>query len=158
MKGDATMFMPNGTIQIASARRQPVDEARRLFNVALLLGNLRMAFNGLLKRHNNLKSIPSFAIFRREYSRGLVTVPIQRIVGSENRSRDFDRFFHPLSENTRERWIDVAASILNGRSLPPVALIEVDGLYYLRDGHHRVSVASMNGQLEIEAFITVWER
>jgi hypothetical protein len=42
-------------------------------------------------------------------------------------------------------------------ALPPVQLIEVNGCYFVRDGHHRVSVARMLGQLEIEAEVTVWQ-
>ncbi|GAP13837.1 protein containg ParB-like nuclease domain [Longilinea arvoryzae] len=152
------MFTPMMGPAIGRSYNRPADEARRQFNAALQRGNLFTALNGLLGRRQGLNSLPSFAEFRREYSRGLVTVPIRKIIGSENRSRDYDRFFNPLNETTRERWIRVAVSIFKGRPLPPITLIEVDGFYYLRDGHHRVSVARMNGQLEIEALVTVWER
>jgi hypothetical protein len=133
------------------------DDALRRFNAALLRGNLLMAVNGLLGRRSGLSSLPGFAGFRREYSRGLVTVSTRRIIGSEGRSHDFDRFFHPLNERIRDRWIQVAVAILKGRHLPPVELVELDGFYYIRDGHHRVSVAQATGQKEMEAFVTVWE-
>lgn len=137
---------------------QPIDLANRKFNDALLRGNFWRAVNGLLGRRSGLRALPGFAGFQRVYSRGEVVVPIRLIVGSESRSRDYDRRFHPLYEHVRNRWINVALSLLKGHWLPPVELIEVDGFYYIRDGHHRVSAASANGQLEIEALVTVWER
>ncbi|HWQ04636.1 MAG TPA: hypothetical protein VN452_04715 [Longilinea sp.] len=146
------------TLEFSTFSCSFADIALRQFNAALLRGNLLMAVNGLLGRHTGLKRLPGFAGFRREYSRGLVTVSTRRIIGSEGRSRDFDRFFNPLNERIRDRWIHVAVSILKGRPLAPVELIELDGYYYIRDGHHRVSVAHTNGQKEMEALVTVWEK
>jgi len=37
--------------------------------------------------------------------------------------------------------------------LPPVELIQVGGCYFVRDGHHRISVARSFGQQYIEAEI-----
>lgn len=152
------MNMQIGTIQTTNACSVIIEKARRLFNAALLRGNLLMAVNGLLGRRSGLKALPGFAGFRSAYSRGLVTIPIRRIIGSENRCRDYDRHFHPLNEHARNRWTNISVSMLNGREMPPVEVIEVDGYYYIRDGHHRVSVQSSFGQMEIEAFVTVWER
>ncbi|TLN14028.1 hypothetical protein FDZ74_09560 [bacterium] len=152
------MNMQIGTIQTTNVCSLLIEKARRVFNDALLRGNLLMAVNGLLGRRSGLKALPGFSGFRGAYSRGLVTIPIRRIVGSENRCHDYDRHFHPLNERTRVRWSNIAISILNGRELPPVELIEVDGYYYIRDGHHRISALSAFGQVEIEALVTVWER
>ena len=41
--------------------------------------------------------------------------------------------------------------------LPPVALIQVGHLYFVRDGHHRISVARALGQETIDAEVTVWD-
>ncbi|WP_236709918.1 hypothetical protein [Longilinea arvoryzae] len=38
---------------------------------------------------------------------GIRTVPIRKITGSKGRANDFDRFFRPLQDNTRERWLNV---------------------------------------------------
>jgi len=146
------------TLRMSAFGYSDAADALQRFNAALLRGNLLMAVNGLLGRHTGLKNLPGFAGFRREYSRGLVTVSTRRIIGSEGRSRDFDRFFHPLNERIRDRWINIAVAIRKGRQLPPVELIELDGCYYIRDGHHRVSVAQATGQKEMEALVTVWER
>jgi hypothetical protein len=42
------------------------------------------------------------------------------------------------------------------RALPPVNLVQINNLYFVRDGHHRISVARMMGQVEIEAEVTIW--
>jgi hypothetical protein len=146
------------TMHVSNTHCRLAAEASQIFNAALLRGNLLFVVNGLLGRHSGLKTLPGFSGIHRQYSRGLMTVPIRRIVGSEGRNRDFDRFFHPLNEHVSGRWVNVAVSVLSGRCLPPVQLIELDDNYYIRDGHHRVSVASAIGQKDIEAQIIVWER
>jgi hypothetical protein len=88
---------------------------------------------------------------------GLQLVPIARIVGSEGRSGDFDSQFRPLQEQTRHRWYSVARARLQDIPLPPVALIRVGDDYYVRDGHHRLSVARAYGQQMIEAQVIEYE-
>jgi hypothetical protein len=83
----------------------------------------------------------------------VVTVPLTAIVGSEDRSEDFDADFRPLHSDDRERWISVAAARRTGSGLPAVELVQDRDGYYVRDGHHRISVAKAVGQLEIEARI-----
>jgi hypothetical protein len=88
---------------------------------------------------------------------GMQTVPIARIRGSEGRSRDFDRSFNPLGSHGMERWLRVAEAQQRGVALPLVQLIRVGELYFVRDGHHRISVARALGQREIDAEVVVWE-
>lgn len=80
-----------------------------------------------------------------------VVVPLSKIVGSEGRSEDFDADFRPLKMHNRERWISVAAARQTGVVLPAVELLQSGDKYYVRDGHHRISVAKLMGQLEIDA-------
>jgi hypothetical protein len=87
---------------------------------------------------------------------GLHTVPIEQIRGSEGRSKDFDRDFHPLQDHCKGRWLRVAAARDQDKVLPPVVLVQVGDVYFVRDGHHRISVARALGQLDIEAEVTVW--
>jgi hypothetical protein len=54
------------------------------------------------------------------------------------------------------RWLRVAAARDQGKVLPPVVLVQVGDVYFVRDGHHRISVARALGQLDIEAEVTVW--
>jgi hypothetical protein len=85
------------------------------------------------------------------------TVPIEQIRGSESRSGDFDRDFNPLQDHHKRRWLSVAGARERGKALPPVELIQVGDVYFVRDGHHRVSVARALGQRNIEARIVVWQ-
>jgi hypothetical protein len=88
---------------------------------------------------------------------GTRTVPIQQIRGSEGRSRYFDRDLNPLNDQARGRWQSIARATQQGKVLPPVALVQVRNIYFVRDGHHCTSVARALGQREIEARVTVWQ-
>jgi hypothetical protein len=88
---------------------------------------------------------------------GLHTVPIEQIRGSEGRSSDFDRDFNPLQDHCKGRWLRVAQARNGDKVLPPVELVQVGDFYFVRDGHHRISVARALGQLDIEAEVTVWQ-
>ena len=91
---------------------------------------------------------------RQEIDRGTQLIPIASIVGSVGRYRDFDRAFLPLSGADAERWkrLDIAYNEL--RSLPPIDVYKIGGVYFVRDGNHRVSVAKANGLTDIEANVT----
>lgn len=95
-------------------------------------------------------------VHARHYA-GLREVPIVQIKGSEGRCGDFDRSFHPLKDHNRARWLRVAAARQRGKTLPPVELIQVGGVYFVRDGHHRISVARSVGQRDIEAEVIIWD-
>jgi hypothetical protein len=92
--------------------------------------------------------------FVSEHSRGLQVVPIAQIVGTVDRERDFDRHFRPTSGRVRSRWEQIAAAMRRGESLPPVDLIKIGEIYFVRDGHHRVSVACALGHADIDAYVT----
>jgi hypothetical protein len=84
-------------------------------------------------------------------------VEIARIGGSEGRTGEFDARFYPRDERTAARWQSVATARYRDLALPPVELILVEDTYYVRDGHHRVSVAVARSEWYIEARVTVWE-
>ena len=88
--------------------------------------------------------------------RGVQSVPVEKIRGSEGRTHDFDATFRPLKAESRERWVNIAMAHERDELLPAVDLIQVDDLYFVRDGHHRISVARMIGQREIDANVVVW--
>ncbi|MGC9358145.1 MAG: hypothetical protein ACP5GX_09765 [Anaerolineae bacterium] len=87
---------------------------------------------------------------------GIHSVPLDKIRGSEGREQDFDAHFNPLHASDRDRWVGVAAAWQSRASLPPVELIQVGDVYFVRDGHHRISVARALGQEAIDAEVTVW--
>jgi hypothetical protein len=88
---------------------------------------------------------------------GIQSIPIRRICGSEERCGDFDIAFRPRNPSCRGRWLNIAIARQLGVVLPPVDLIQVEQVYFVRDGHHRVSVARAMGQEEIDAEITSWD-
>jgi hypothetical protein len=92
--------------------------------------------------------------FVSERSVGLKVVALDQIVGSVDRGRDFDRRFRPTSGRSRGRWEQIAAAARRGEAFPPVDLVRVGELYFVRDGHHRVSVARALGRTDIDAYVT----
>jgi hypothetical protein len=85
---------------------------------------------------------------------GMEAVDVDRIVGSEGRYRDFNRHFLPRKEFLRSRWTSIDKAHYQDVTLPPVRIYEVGGVYFVRDGNHRVSVARMRGQTMIDAEVT----
>lgn len=102
----------------------------------------------------SLKNLESTQVILESHYRGISAVPIAQIRGSENRSQDFDDRFYPLHGHSEERWLNIARAMLQDQALPPVELIRVGETYYVRDGHHRVSVARALGQQAIDAVVT----
>ncbi|HBY99339.1 MAG TPA: hypothetical protein DEP84_36280 [Chloroflexi bacterium] len=91
------------------------------------------------------------------YRAGAQTIAINRIAGSEGRSLDFDLAFRPLHNHSRERWLGIAMAYQQGAALPPADLVQVGDVYFVRDGHHRISGARALSQRYIEAVVTVWQ-
>jgi hypothetical protein len=83
--------------------------------------------------------------------RGVQTVRVDQIAGSLNRYHEFDRVFLPASDTLAVRWQSVNRAFYQDVSLPPVVLYKVGQVYFVVDGHHRVSVAREQGQIYIEA-------
>ena len=88
-----------------------------------------------------------------QHDLGLQVVPLEAIVGSVDRTVDFDRGLRPTSARLRSRWERINAAQRRGEALPPVSLFKVGGLYFVRDGHHRVSVAKSLGRTDIDAYV-----
>ncbi|MDE3088832.1 MAG: hypothetical protein KGJ80_05565 [Chloroflexota bacterium] len=93
----------------------------------------------------------SLKVFGQFY-RGVQTIPIDKIVGSATlRYHDFDRAFLPTQTRTKSRWRNIDRAHYENVDLPPVQLYQVGEFYFVRDGHHRISVARERGQQFIEA-------
>jgi hypothetical protein len=89
-----------------------------------------------------------------EHTLGLQIVELAGVVGSVDRARDFDRWFHPRAKVDRQRWIQLDRAKRRGETVPPVDLYQVGDLYFVRDGHHRVSVALALHLRTIDGFVT----
>jgi hypothetical protein len=92
--------------------------------------------------------------FVGEVELGLQTIPLDSIVGTVDRTRDFDRGFRPTSTRVRGRWQRIAAAQRRGESFPPISVYRIGDLHFVRDGHHRVSVAKSLGREDIDAYVT----
>jgi hypothetical protein len=89
-----------------------------------------------------------------EHYQGIHDVPLEQIVGSVGRYKDFTASFLPKSNEMKDRWSRVYA-VANGlQGLPPIELYKVGEVYFVRDGNHRVSVARELGAATIEAHVT----
>src|SRR5882757_530476 len=89
-----------------------------------------------------------------EHRIGLRVIRLDSIVGSVDRTRDFDRRFRPTSARVRERWERLALAQRRGESVPPIEAYRIGDLHFVQDGHHRVSVAHALGLDVIEAYVT----
>ncbi len=130
-----------------------LQNGRFVFRQALRQGQLRQAWAGLTGQPRGLR--PLTAAADRGHSAGEQVVRLDQIRGTEGRARDFDADFRPLSRHSEERWLRVFAAWKQGKALPPVELIRAGDAYYVRDGHHRISVARLMGQEFIDAVVTV---
>jgi hypothetical protein len=92
--------------------------------------------------------------YRGQRDIGLQTVPLDRIVGSVGRYRDFDRAFLPTQRQTTERWVNISKARYKDVPLPPVELYKIGDVYFVKDGNHRVSVARDRDQVDIDAYVT----
>jgi len=91
---------------------------------------------------------------RGERQLGLQTIALDSIVGTVDRTRGFDRSFRPTSGDVRDRWERVAKAQRQGEAMPPIQVYRVGALHFVKDGHHRVSVARAQGRSEIHAQVT----
>jgi hypothetical protein len=130
------------------------------FRSALLRGKLFRLVKALTKRQCHLYDLnvlkPGLHV-RGSFYAGVQVVPIRMIVGSEGRAADFDMQFHPVNEGVRERWVNMAMVYLARMPLPPIQLLRVSNAYFVRDGHHRISVSRTFGQVAMDAEVIVWK-
>jgi len=125
------------------------------FNKARFKALVHDILAGIRNRPNELLSFDavkrSLKIFGQNYL-GIQTVPLADIVGSATlRYHDFDRAFMPSQDFTESRWRRVDEAYYQAKNLPPVQLYKIGTAYFVRDGHHRVSVAREKGQEYIDA-------
>jgi hypothetical protein len=91
---------------------------------------------------------------RGERSLGLQIIPLDTVVGTVDSRRDFDRRFRPTSSRVRARWERLALAQRRGEPIPPIDVYRIGDLHFVKDGHHRVSIAIATGQKTIDAYVT----
>jgi hypothetical protein len=91
---------------------------------------------------------------RGQHYIGLQTIPLDKIVGSVGRYNEFNRAFLPTQEYIRERWKRIYEVAHSAEGFPPIDVYKIGDVYFVRDGHHRVSVVKELGATTIEATVT----
>jgi hypothetical protein len=84
---------------------------------------------------------------------GIRPIRVADVVGTVSRVDDFDRDFLPKRSKIRQRWTNVEETFPQG-DFPPIVVYEIDGRYFVVDGHHRVAIARQRGIEFIDAEIT----
>jgi hypothetical protein len=88
-----------------------------------------------------------------QVDRGVRDIPLQMVRGSEGRADQFDAAFLPVRRELKARWAKVDSLVQRGVIMPPIEVYQLGGIYFVKDGHHRVSVARRLGQDTIRAHI-----
>jgi hypothetical protein len=131
-----------------------------LFNRVMIKGCVRRFFANLFRKSYELFSLSSLLKNGESLNAmevGIRTIPLKLVVGSENRCKDFDNQFSPLSERNHQRWLRISDMFIKGETIPAVELIQIGQFYFVRDGHHRISVARALGKQFIDAKVTVFQ-
>ena len=84
----------------------------------------------------------------------LKEIPINAIIGSVNRYQDFLRDFLPGQNIDEERWANIELANYSMIGLPPIEVYQIDEVYFVSDGNHRVSVPKQLGSDQIQAYVT----
>lgn len=136
------------------------NKALNKFKFTLFTGMVLRLMRRLVNRPRQLFDLntmkPDLHLRGSCYS-GIQVVPIRSIIGTESRATDFDMEFHPVSEAARQRWVNVAIAYLSGQPLTPVQLIQIGDAYFVRDGHHRISISRAFGQVAVDAEVITWK-
>jgi hypothetical protein len=109
----------------------------------------------LVRRHSGevlpYEDVVAAAGYVDERDLGFQVIQLDSVVGTVDRTRDFDRAFRPRSGRTRARWERIAAAYRSGESLPPIHVRRIGDMHFVVDGHHRVSAARALGLETLDA-------
>ncbi len=126
------------------------QEARRAADLQRIVARLRGKSADLIPYEEVRRRLHA----RTLAERGVQDVPLDAIIGSVGRYTDFTRTFLPTRDSDRDRWARVHWASQKTAGLPPVELYKVGDAYFVKDGHHRISVARQMGAKHIEAYVT----
>ena len=124
------------------------------FSKAKTRARIQSLFNTLTWKNTDLLSfyeVTSIIKPKSETYKGMQSIPVSKIIGSEGRYHDFSSAFLPKREMLRQRWENIDRAVLTDVILPPISVFSIGGWYFVRDGNHRVSVAKAQGVEFIDA-------
>src|SRR6056297_1501486 len=128
--------MQQNSFHVHNQARDDFNKARSKATISQLLNTLTPERQRLL----SLEDVRNLLKPKTEVYKGMQIVPIDKIVGSEGRYNDFTSAFLPKRDFIRGRWESVDRAHLSDVILPAIKLYEIGGVYFVRDGNHRVSV------------------
>lgn len=150
------IYSPNTPSRTARATLR----ADQLFISAYRTGQIKGLWAFLRRQSRELPlldQIDSTKVVRR-YAIEQQAIRLEAIRGSEGKVDEYDIDFYPLHRRDKQRWIGVATNMLrHPNDLLPIDVVQVGDIYYVSNGHHRVSVALRLGYIFIDANVTVWE-
>ena len=82
-------------------------------------------------------------------------IPIDAIVGSVSRNNDFTRTFLPKMDYDKNRWVNVRLANESMEGVPPIDVYQIGEVYFVLDGHHRISVMKSYGAQYINANVRI---
>ena len=82
-------------------------------------------------------------------------IPIDAIVGTVSRNSDFTRTFLPKMVYDKNRWVNVRLANESLTGVPPIDVYQIGDVYFVLDGHHRVSVMKSYGAKYIAANVRI---
>jgi hypothetical protein len=153
-------FETPGSGSSRNAFAHQYNTALNHFRSFILQGKISRLKNRIAHRPSwlyDLNALKPCLSLRGSFYAGIQVVPVCSIIGSEGKTSDFDMGFHPIKETFRERWVGMALAYLSRLPLPPVQLIQVGDAYFVRDGHHRLSVSRAFGQTSVDAEVITWQ-
>ncbi len=141
-------------------RQEITHTAVHYFRAARLRADLERVRAGLSGKSVDLLSyeevrqkVKALETSKRE----LRDIPLDAIVGSVGRYKDFTRQFLPRLDKDEQRWAKIFTFAESMEGLPPIELFQIGDVYFVRDGNHRVSVAREMEATHIEAYVTLVE-
>ena len=101
---------------------------------------------------------PNLSVLNRR-SLGVISIPLERVIGSvsQGRSFAFTQHFLPILESGSEfaaKWETLYTSVEEEGLSQPVTALEYMGDYYITEGNKRVSVMKSMNAVDIEADVT----
>ena len=139
-------------------RGTPSFAAKNLFHRAHGRTQIRDFLPRLGGRSNDLLPFDALAsalqVYQQIPRRLPEVIPLDKIVGSVGRYKDFTRDFLPRNLEMAPRWARIEDALDSPEGLPPIEVYKIGEVYFVADGNHRVSVARANGFQDIEAYVT----
>ena len=131
-----------------------ISQTNEDFEKAKTRGRIQSVLSTLAWKNSDLLSFYAVTELikpRNETYRGMRTIPVAQIIGSEGRYQDFSQAFYPKKELLRSRWRSIDGAVKQYIILPPISVYKLGQWYFVRDGNHRVSVAKAQGVEFIDA-------